>query len=203
MRYIYIIFLLKFSSIFAQSAQLISPDVFMHHSTIMVLDKLEKIESDKKEDLLAIIQSTIMPHVDSTFMAKWVVGRQPWISATKIQQDEFVEAFMDLLVASYANTLVIFKDKKLDFKLANKKPVSSTAQVLCTVGQVGKDPIHVIFQMKVIDDQWKVFDVIIEGISLLKGLKAQFSDDIHNFGISVVTERIKKHQYKVKGPSSS
>lgn len=201
MRHISIALLIVFSPLFAQSAKSISPDAFMQQSTVRVLGDVDSIEPQDREDLLSIIRAEIMPHVDSTFMAKWVAGRQAWTLATKEQQDEFVESFMSLLAASYANTLVILKDKHLEFKVANKNSRSGNrAQVLCIVGEPDQDPIHVIFQMKVIDDKWMVFDVILEGISLLKGLEVQFSDDINTLGLSVVTERIKRHHYKVRGP---
>lgn len=199
-----LIIFLSFSNIFAiDHAYSLKPaDLFMKDSTEKVFSQLDQIQGYNRHDLLNLIQKEIMPHVDSVYMAKWVVGRQPWTGASRKEQDEFINAFMDLLINSYANTLIILKDKPLDFKIANKKSAKSLdkAQVLCVVGQVGQDPIHVLFQMKVIDGKWKVFDVIVEGISLLKGLKAQFSDDIHNFGIKVVTDRIEHHQYQVKGP---
>lgn len=200
MRYYFILLLVFFAPLHADS-NLPAADDFMRQSTVDVLEQLNALSPGDRQTLLDIIEAEIMPHVDSHFMAKWVVGRQSWLQASQGEREDFIEFFMELLINSYANTLIIFKDRKIEFKLANKKSrTSNTAQVLCVVGQVGQEPIHVVFQMKVIDETWKIFDVIIEGISLLKGLKAQFSDDIHNFGIVGVTERIRRHQYQVKGP---
>ena len=180
-------------------AQDISPNIFLEQETKKVLNDLAHLDMKSRDDLHQLIEKDIMPHVDSTFMAKWVVGRAPWIESTSEQRDDFIEQFMSLLVNSYANTLLIFKNKEIEFKPLKKKKLGKTAQVICLVSQVGTEPITVLFQMRIVEGHWKIFDVIVEGISLLKGLKAQFNEDVVNYGIVGVTERIKMSKYHLKG----
>lgn len=174
------------------------PEDFMRSITNHVIEGLKTIDTESHEMLLQLIQSDIMPHVDSTFMAKWVVGRSAWIKSSPRQQEEFITSFASLLVDSYANTLVLFKDREIDFK-EPKKPRhhGKTTQVTCIIKQRGLEPITILFQLRASDGQWKIFDVVLEGISLLKGLKVQFSDDIDSYGLVGVSERIKKKSYKL------
>lgn len=196
-------FLMTCSLAFCTAHSIIAPNVFLEQETEKVLNDLSNIDINSKEELHHLIIKDIMPHVDSTFMAKWVVGRGPWIDSSEDEREEFIEHFMSLLVSSYANTLLIFKNKTIEFKPMKKKKLGKTAQVICLVSQVGTEPITVLFQMRQVQDEWKIFDVIVEGISLLKGLKAQFNEDVENYGIVGVTERIKVSKYNLKGAKQS
>jgi phospholipid transport system substrate-binding protein len=67
-----------------------------------------------------------------------------------------------------------------------------TTQVYATVEDPGKNPIAVIYQMRRFDNEWKVFDVIVEGISMLKGLQAQYEQIIATEGLPGAINRMKE-----------
>jgi ABC-type transporter MlaC component len=202
-------------------AKIKGPDTFMSESTESILAQLEafsennesslleeKAQEDKnrslldseqiRQELILLIESTIVPHVDIEFMAKWVAGRSVWVEADEQQKKDFVLGFKQLLIDSYANTLMILSDKNFYFKLIKTTPGKETkAQVLCVVEQESGGNFHVIFQMKSDESSWKIFDVVIEGISLLKALKSQFEDDFRTQGIDGVTSMMREGLYKV------
>lgn len=166
----------------------------LHESQVLQ----EEHNAHIREELYALIESDIVPYIDIEFMAKWVAGRKIWVEATDVEKKDFVQGFKKLLIDSYANTLMILSDKNFYFKLIKSTPGKVTkAQVLCVVEQEAGGNFHVIFQMKSEADSWRIFDVVIEGISLLKALKSQFEDDFREQGIAGVTHMMEQGLYKV------
>ncbi|NBW56503.1 ABC transporter substrate-binding protein [bacterium] len=177
------------------------PVVFMQEVTNDVLIDLNKLaNNDKNDALYEIINKKILLHVDIEFMARWVVGRKAWNDATKKQQEDFIQVFTKLLSRTYSSTLLVFKDRQIKYYRTGSSDykTASRIQIICEIQQSGdkqsinKDPIKGIYQMHLVKENWMIFDVLVEGVSMLKGLQAQYEQVIAREGIDGATVLIQK-----------
>jgi len=179
----------------AFSAQ--DPIVMLKSVTDSVLQELrthrqEVRQSSKK--LYALVDHLILPHVDFSEMARWVVGRSAWKSADDATQKAFVAEFKTLVVRSYAHSLLEYTDQKIEFlPLRGAIGDKQRIQVLSLIKDSGKAPVHMDYYLIREGDDWKVYDIIIEGISLMQGYRAQFAEDIRQGGIAAAIDRMRKH----------
>jgi ABC-type transporter MlaC component len=184
------------------------PEIFMQNTTNAVLEELKTIPPGEIDRVYAVIQKDIVPIVDIEYMAKWVVGRRCWAHASDEQQKAFQDVFEKLMSQTYASTLLVFKDKPMIYSRPMRVDYqkAKTIPVYCEIQQPNKESIQVIYQMRLINTHWKVFDVLVEGVSMLKGLQAQYEQPITQKGISggieAMQQRLKSASIVLENPKS-
>lgn len=182
-------------------------------------DLLDSVASQREtlqknpDQLYALVKDKLLPVFDFEFTSRLVLGRH-WREASDKNREAFKDAFLDFLVHNYANGLLKYQNNKIDF--------------LPVRGDV--DPRHTIVQTKVYlddgtavpvdyvlhktQDSWKIFDVIIEGISYVNNYRQQFGSEIDQKGMDELiqrlenesqkaAERAKKGDLSVKNPDSA
>lgn len=172
------------ASTYADSV-VVPPDRFMYQATTEVLAELKDLTPSQTQQVNYLIDRKIIPHVDIEYMTKWVAGRKAWTKASAVEKKEFSEVFTKLMIQTYASTLFMIQDKtisysrppKTDYMTAKTVPISSE------IIQSNKDPIHIIYQLRLVGKEWKIFDLLIEGVSLLKGLQGQYEEVIAQKGL--------------------
>jgi phospholipid transport system substrate-binding protein len=120
------------------------------------------------------IRSIVNEIFDYTELSKRTLGRE-WGKFKPDQQGEFVMLFSDLLEKTYADRLLSYSDEKVVFDketLLREGQAEVTSNVITADGK--KIPLD--YRMLNTDKGWKVYDVIIEGISLVKNYRDQFRD---------------------------
>jgi phospholipid transport system substrate-binding protein len=127
-----------------------------------------------KEAKIDKIRSIVNEIFDYTELSKRTLGRE-WAKFNAPQQGEFVKLFSDLLEKTYADRLLSYSDEKVVFEkesLLREGQAEVTSNVLTGDGK--KIPLDYRLIQK--DGNWRVYDVIIEGISLVKNYRDQFRD---------------------------
>jgi phospholipid transport system substrate-binding protein len=162
------------------------PETFMQNTTTSVLEQLKQIPPGDMPKVYAVIEKEIVPVVDIEYMARWVVGRKAWSKASAEEQKLFTEVFEKLMSKTYASTLLLFKDRTMIYSRPMRVDYqkAKTIPVYCEIKQPNKESIQVIYQMRMMSNQWKIFDVLVEGVSMLKGLQAQYEQVIAQKGIN-------------------
>ncbi|HQY22755.1 MAG TPA: ABC transporter substrate-binding protein [Gammaproteobacteria bacterium] len=152
--------------------------------------------------LYALVDHLILPHVDFSEMARWVVGRSAWKSADNATQSAFITEFKTMVVRSYARSLLEYTDQKIEFlPLRGAIEDKQRIKVLSLIKENGKDPIHMDYNLIRDGNDWKVYDIIVEGISLMQGYRAQFADDIKQGGLKAAIARMHRHNTQRKSTS--
>ncbi len=146
------------------------------------------------DEIYALVDHLIIPYVDFSEMARWVVGRNAWLAADPATQEEFVREFKTMVVRSYARSLLEYTDQQIEFLplrigVGNQQRI----QVASLIKERGKAPIHMYYHLIREGNSWRVYDIIIEGVSLMQGYRAQFADDIRQKGIKAAIERMQAH----------
>lgn len=131
-------------------------------------------KDQSKETKIVKIRSIVNEIFDYTELSRRTLGRE-WTKFNAPQQNEFVKLFSDLLEKTYADRLLAYSDEKVVFEkesLLREGQAEVTSSVLTADGK--KIPLDYRLVQK--DGNWRVYDVIIEGISLVKNYRDQFRD---------------------------
>ena len=146
------------------------------------------LENDE-EYLRTKVDELVIPKLNISLMSKIVLGRDNWTSSNNYQKREFQKAFRSLMVRTYMKSLATFDGEKMKFMpfKAGKRPNIARVNSIYLLSE-GELPVS--YRLKFTEsDGWQVFDIIIDGISLLKNYRTDFQDHIQNNGInSLITE---------------
>lgn len=152
-----------------------------------------EIRSNRNK-IYTLVNHLIVPYVDFTEMSRWVVGRNAWKETDPETRDEFVKEFKNLVIGSYAGSLLGYTDQQIEFLPLRVSPEDQERiQVSSLIKENGKAPLHLDYRLIRQGGSWKVYDIIVEGVSLAQGYRAQFSEDVRNGGVATVIESMKKH----------
>lgn len=133
--------------------------------------------------IYALVNDVILPHFDFSRMSRWVLGKH-WRSASEGQQERFVAEFRTLLVRTYATALLEYSDQQVEYLPVKAAPREGEITVRTQIRQPGGFPIPINYQMYRDDaGTWKVFDVVIDGISLVANYRTAFSGQIGRDGL--------------------
>jgi phospholipid transport system substrate-binding protein len=161
------------------------PDVLAKNTTQEVLAILKQdkdIQAGNQKKLLDLVEAKVLPHFDFTLMTRYAVGRN-WRSATAAQQQALVNEFRTLLVRTYSNSLSAYKNQVIEFKPFKMQPGDTDVTVKTQVNQPGGQPIPIDYSMEKGPNGWKVYDVTIDGVSLVTTYRGSFNNEIRQGGI--------------------
>ncbi|MCZ6566237.1 MAG: ABC transporter substrate-binding protein [Gammaproteobacteria bacterium] len=171
-----------------------APEQIVEETTTVVLAALNKEHARLKEDPTLInnlINETIIPIVDLNSMGKLILGKH-WKRASEEQRSSFVSEFKDMLVRTYAKSLVDYghAEVKVLPDRNSKESKYHTVKTELYIGS-GKAPLQIayIFRNNK-QDEWKVFDLSVDGLSLVKNFRTSFSQEIKETSLDALIERL-------------
>jgi phospholipid transport system substrate-binding protein len=178
-------FLIAFLPFLAQ-AQTVAPDVLVKTITddvAAVLKKDKDIQSGDTKKAADLIEAKIVPHFNFTRMARIAMGRN-WRSATPEQQKQLAGEFKTLLVRTYSTALTNYRDQQIDYKPLRAKPEDTEVTVKSDVKQSGSSqPVSIDYEMEKTPNGWKVYDVKVDGVSLVTTYRDTFATEVREKGI--------------------
>ncbi|MDR1423267.1 MAG: ABC transporter substrate-binding protein [Azoarcus sp.] len=168
------------------AAAALAPDALVRNVSDEVLkivrsDKAIQFGDTRK--VLALVDEKVLPHFDFRRMTMLAVGKD-WRSATPEQQNRMTTAFRTLLVRTYSNALTKYHDQTINLKPLRANPGDKQVSVKTEITQPGAQPVSIDYSLEKTDQGWKVFDVIVMGVSLVTTYRGNFSDEIQNNGIA-------------------
>jgi phospholipid transport system substrate-binding protein len=167
---------------------------------IVSADKdLKKGNSKKVYDL---VQAKILPHFDFEQMTKLAVGAN-WKMATSTQQAALVEQFQALLVRTYAASISSVADYKIEYKPMRLKPGESDVTVNSEVSKPGAPPIPIDYRMEKQGKEWKVYDVLVDNVSLVTVYRRSFASEVKRGGIDGLIQTLAKRNQKNQSEAKS
>ena len=161
------------------------PDVLARTTTqevIAILKEDKELQSGNLAKVYQLVEAKILPNFDFNRMTQLVLGKH-WSRATAKQKQELVTEFHNLLVRTYSSSLTAFTGQAIDFKPLAMKPTDTDVTVRSEIKQPGGQPIPVNYSMYKTAFGWKVYDVTIDGVSLVTNYRASFSNTIRQNGI--------------------
>lgn len=192
-RYLFIFFL-AFSSPLLKAKQnnLLAPQQVISDASIKLLEQLkDPAFSQDKKKIRTYISQEIFPQVDTILMSALVLGKH-WRKASKMQRREFISAFKQLLVNTYAATFTEqFHDWTIRYSPLKLKDSDKKILVKTRVRQEGKPDTRIDYSMVLRKGEWKIYDMTVEGISLIISNRTIFGKMIKDSGsLEKVTENL-------------
>ncbi|MBL4743265.1 MAG: ABC transporter substrate-binding protein [Cycloclasticus sp.] len=168
------------------SADNINPSIYLSGVANQLLAEVKKnqkelISNTKLAETL--VRNNLLPAIDSEGFAKRTIGSKNWKSATPEQQKRFVKAFIDLVINSYAKGLSLYKGQTFKFSEPRMSKSGNSAQVRSSMEQSGSTPIVIDYKLSNKTGSWKIYDLTVEGISMLKSYKSQFRPSLAKLGM--------------------
>ena len=187
-----LIFLMLFLSVNALAA--LGPDELVKKTAedvIFVINTDPEIKKGNKEKIYKLAEEKILPNFDFTKVSRLVLGRA-WRSANDEQKKGFINEFRTLLLRTYAVALSKYKNQKIIFKPTKVAKTDKIVIVKSEVVQSGGQPIKVNYALAKDNEKWLVFDIVIEGVSLVTNYRSQFSSEIRKNGLDVLIKKLAK-----------
>lgn len=163
----------------------IAPDVLVKNTAqdVLAIIKQDKdIQSGNTQKVLELVDAKVLPHFDFSRMAQLAVGRY-WPKATPAQRQALVSEFRTLLVRTYSNSLSAYKNQTIDYKPLKLQSGATDVTVKTVVSQPGGQPIPIDYSLEKTGNAWKVYDVAVDGVSLVTNYRGSFGAEIKNNGI--------------------
>ena len=172
---------------YADGAASSAPDQLVHRTADEMLAKIRADRPAYAKDhakLYKMAEEKVLPHFDFVRMSQWVLGLN-WRSATPEQRGRFVAQFRDLLVRTYSTALLNYTDQEIIYRPLTLKPTDDDVLVRTEVKQSGgapNIPINYSFY-KNKDGAWKVYDVTIDGVSLVTNYRSVYASKVKDQGM--------------------
>ena len=154
------------------------------------------------ERLRVIAHEVVLPNVDIRTMSRWVLGKN-WRRATPEQREAFVVEFRELLLGTYLRQVKTYEGEVVHFTPQPGTRKEGRATVNAEIEQSGGGPsVHAIFRLHRVKGDWMIYDVAVEGISLVATHRSSFNNEIRTSGIDKLIARLHElNERNVEGSS--
>lgn len=169
-----------------------SPDALVKRTAEDVLASVKAdkdIQSGDKQKLFELTEEKIVPNFNFEKVSRLVLGKN-WNAATPEQKTAFQSEFKTLLIRTYSTALSKYKDQTIQYKPLRMAEGDSIATVKTVILQPAGQPIAVDYTLERTDDAWKVFDIVIEGVSLVTNYRSQFAQEIRQNGMDSLIKKL-------------
>lgn len=190
------IFRLVLSLMFVASTQAamaaVGPDELVKSTADDVLSVIKKdkdIQNGDQKKVFALAEEKILPNFNFDRVCRMVLGKH-WNRASKEQQEAFQREFRSLLLRTYATALSKYRNQTIDYKPLRSQPGDTEVTVKTEILQPGGQPVAVDYALEKTAENWKVYDIVIEGVSLVTNYRSQFSNEIKQSGMDGLIEKL-------------
>ncbi|BCM23977.1 MlaC/ttg2D family ABC transporter substrate-binding protein [Methyloradius palustris] len=170
----------------------VGPDTLVKTTAedVLTIIKNDKdIQAGNQTKIFALAEEKILPNFNFDRVSRIVLGKN-WNGATKEQQDAFQKEFKTLLIRTYASALSKYKNQTIEYKPLRAQPTDTEVSVKTQINQPGGQPIEVDYSLAKEADGWKVFDIVIEGVSLVTNYRGQFNNEIRQSGMDGLIQKL-------------
>ena len=181
---------------FGAGAAETSPDALVKSISDDVLSVIRTTKD--KNALRAAAEQKVLPNFDFRGMTQLAVG-QHWRQATPAQQKALEDAFRTLLVNTYTASLSVAStgSETVEVKPLALKPGENDVVVRTVVRTANRPPIPVDYRMTLSQGGWKVYDVIVENLSLVTNYRSSFASEIGRSGIDGLVKALQSKNQEI------
>ncbi len=176
------------------------PQDLVKHTTEEMFNalKADRDKLNKNPQLIYdLVSKIVLPHFDFISMSKWVLGKY-WNTSSRAQKIGFIKAYRELMIRTYSIALLEYADSEFLYKPlrddVSKGDVTVKSQVKTSKGEM----VSVNYRLHKKKKGWKVYDIAVEGVSLIANNKTSFATEIKSKGLDALIARLQKHN-KGKG----
>ncbi|HLY96783.1 MAG: phospholipid-binding protein MlaC [Sideroxydans sp.] len=162
------------------------PDVLIKDTVRDVLDIVRKdkdLRAGDQKKMLELVDAKVLPHFDFERMTRLAVGKA-WRAATPEQKQVLMSEFRILLVRTYTKAFTSYRDQTVEVRPIKLDSSATEATIKTSIVKPGgQQPILVDYDMEKTPSGWKVYDLTVEGVSLVTSYRGTFADQVQQGGI--------------------
>ena len=178
----------------AAAAQELGPEDLVRKVTADVLDSVKtdkQLQAGDRKKALALAEQKILPHVDFREATLLAMGKS-WHTATPAQQTQVVNEFRSMLVRIYSNAIDVYRGQTLKVLPLRMAAGATDVTVRNQYLSEGRPPVPVEYSMKKTAEGWKIYDIAVEGVSLVLTYRAEFESITRTSGVAGLIKRLQE-----------
>jgi phospholipid transport system substrate-binding protein len=155
----------------------------------------KKLQAGDKQKALQLAEEKVLPHIDFKEAMSLAMGAS-WRQATPEQQEQLVKAFRTMLVRIYSNAIDRYRGQTMKVMPVRMQPGATEVVVRNQYLSPGQPPTPIEYSMKKTPEGWKIYDIAVEGVSLVLTYRAEFQNITRTSGIDGLIKRLQEKQQK-------
>jgi len=195
--------LLGFASFASFALAEMAPDVLVKTTAedVLAIVKNDKdIQAGDQKKIFALAEEKILPNFNFERVSRLVLGKY-WTRANKEQKEAFQREFRSLLLRTYAMALSKYRNQTIEYKPMRAQPGDTKVTVKTLIIQPDGPPISIDYSLEKFPEGWKVYDIVIEGVSLVINYRGQFSDEIRQSSLDGLIQKLTDKNKKASATS--
>ena len=157
---------------------------------VLAIVKNDKdIQAGNQDKLYSLAEEKILPNFNFDRVSRLVLGKN-WTKATPEQKSAFQTEFKTLLLRTYSIALSKYKNQTIEYKPFRMADGATNVTVKTAILQSGGQPVVVDYSLEKQTDAWKVYDIVIEGVSLVTNYRSQFTQEIRQNGLDSLIKKL-------------
>ena len=168
------------------------PQELVKETTDQTLSRLQKDRAALQQNpdgIYDLVKEIITPHFDFIRISAWALGKY-WRTASKEQKLRFITAFRTLLVQTYGVVLLDYTEQELRYLPLRDDPASGDVTVRTEVIQPNGEAVSINYRLYLKNGAWKVYDISVEGVSLVTNFRTSFATEIKQAGLDSLIQRL-------------
>jgi phospholipid transport system substrate-binding protein len=166
------------------------------HQVLNVLKTHQSELKSKPQIVQNAVEKYLLPHIDIAGMSRSVLGRDVWMKASAAEKAAFSRAFTQLVMRTYGTSLSKYQGETIKFYPLRGDAQGKFVQVQSEIIRPSGPPLPLNYSMISKNGEWKVYDLTVEGISLLQSYRSQFENALQRSSLSELTQQL-QHNKKV------
>lgn len=182
-------------NIMAQS----SPVPMLERAANGIIDTLKGNKSSLKKNpsiIYQAVETNLLPNVDVVGMSRTVLGREAWGKASAAERANFSAAFTRLVIRTYSSPLAEYSNETIQFLPIRGSLSAKFLRVNSVIIRSSGQNIPLSYSLVAKNGQWKIYDLSVEGVSLLQSFRSQFAAALKNSNINDVIKQMQQQQLK-------
>ena len=147
----------------------------------------------KPQTVYSLAYQYVVPYADLNEMSRRVISPQIWNAATPQQRIRFQKQFTTLLIRTYSSALSSYQDQTVKFYPVRGGIGGATVEVSSDIISPDSQPIHVTYRLVRTASGWRLFDMSVEGVSMLESFRSQFTDILASGNMEQLLQRLSSH----------
>ena len=178
--------------VLAFSQESLGPEELVKKVTAEVLEAVksdQELAAGNREKALKLAEEKVLPHIDFEEATRLAVGRA-WSQASAEQKRRLTEEFRRMLVRTYSSAITSYQGQTMKVLPVRMKPGDTEATVRNHYIRPGAKPVQLDFAMHQTAGGWKIYDIVVEGVSLVLTYRSEFDAVVKQEGIDGLIKRI-------------
>ncbi len=185
----------------ARGADSTDPQALVRSTADRVLAEVKAKKAVLQRDssgIYQLVQQYVVPHFDFPRMTQSAMGRH-WRAASAEQRTALVREFQEMLVRTYAVALLNYSGQQIEYLPLRTSASDDDVVVQTKVSDAGAPPIPIDYRLRRTVGNWKVYDVTIDGVSLVSNYRSMFAEQVQRTGVDGLIRQLSDRNRELRG----